>query len=77
MEKKLYKDLNNKMVCGICSGVAKYFNLDVTLVRLAVVLISLLFAGMGGVIAYIIAYFVIPDEPAATEEAPVAEDTAE
>ena len=75
MEKKLYKDLNNKMVCGICSGVAKYFNLDVSLVRLAVVLLSL-FVG-GGVLAYIIAYFVIPDEPAVTEEAPVAEDTAE
>ena len=75
MEKKLYKDLNNKMVFGICSGLAKYFDLDVTLVRLAVVLLSL-FVG-GGLLAYIIAYFVIPDEPAAPDEAPVVEDTAE
>ncbi|MEG2770491.1 MAG: PspC domain-containing protein, partial [Oscillospiraceae bacterium] len=34
MDKKLYKSRNQKMVCGICGGVAEYFNIDTTLVRL-------------------------------------------
>ena len=51
--KRLYKS-DNKMICGVCSGVAEYFDIDPTLVRLIVVF--LIFAGVGsGLIAYIIA----------------------
>ncbi len=59
--KKLYKDSQNKMISGVCAGIAKYFGIDPTIVRLAVVLLSLL-TGIG-VIAYIIAIFVIPNDP--------------
>lgn len=61
MEKKLYKIEEGKMIDGVCGGIAEYFGLDATLVRLAWVVISLL--GFSGVIAYIIAAIIIPGKP--------------
>ena len=61
MEKKLYRNNSNKMLCGVCSGIAEYFNIDATLVRLGVVFLSL--AAGGGLIAYIIAAIIIPEKP--------------
>ena len=61
MEKKLYKDEKNKKLCGVCAGIAKYFSLDPTNVRLALMAFCLL--GGSGVLAYIICALVIPDEP--------------
>lgn len=60
MEKRLYKS-NNKMLDGVCAGVAEYFNIDPTLVRLGWVL----FCAMGGsgIPAYIIAAIIIPRNP--------------
>lgn len=39
--KRLYRSRKNRMICGVCGGIAKYFNIDPTLVRLAFVLISM------------------------------------
>lgn len=61
MEKKLYKDKKNEKLCGVCAGIAKYFSMDPTIVRLALVAFCLL--GGSGVLAYIICAIVIPDEP--------------
>ena len=61
MEKRLYKSEKDKMLCGVCSGIAKYFNLDPTLVRLGLVAFVLL--GGSGVLAYVVAMIIIPDEP--------------
>lgn len=61
MEKKLYKDQNNKKICGVCAGIAKYFGWDPTLVRLIWVVVTL-FAG-AGLLAYIIAALIMQDEP--------------
>ena len=59
--KKLYKS-QTKMLCGVCGGVAEYFNVDPTLIRLIVVFLC--FAGVGtGLIAYIVAAIVMPDRP--------------
>ena len=60
-KKRLYKDQANKKICGVCSGIAKYFDIDPTIVRLALVLFCIL--GGSGLLAYIICAFVIPDEP--------------
>ena len=58
--KRLYKSSVNYMLCGVCGGIAEYFNIDPTLVRLAFVLIAM---GAGsGILAYIIAAIIIPDE---------------
>lgn len=61
MEKKLYRSRTDKQICGVCGGLAKYFNLDVSIVRLVTVLL-VLFAG-GGLLAYIVAALIIPEEP--------------
>ena len=61
MEKKLYRINNGKKLCGVCGGLAEYFAIDPTLVRLAWVLLAI-FAGMG-LLAYIICALVIPNKP--------------
>lgn len=61
MDKKLYKSDTDKMVCGVCGGIANYFNIDPTLVRLGWVGISML--GGLGIIPYIVAAIIIPSEP--------------
>ncbi len=58
--KKLYKSNANKMVAGVCGGIAEYFNIDPTLVRLGFVAISFLFGS--GLLVYIIAAIIIPSE---------------
>ncbi len=60
MEKKLYKSKTNKKVAGVCGGIGEYFNIDPTLVRLGFVALSFL-AG-GGLLVYIIAAIIIPDQ---------------
>ena len=60
--KKLYRNTENKMLAGVCSGIADYFNIDPTLVRLGWVLFSLL--GGSGLLAYLIAAIIIPEGPA-------------
>ena len=61
MNKRLYKSNENKMVDGIFGGIAEYFGIDPTLVRLAWVL----FCAMGGsgFVAYIVAAIIIPRAP--------------
>lgn len=56
--KKLYRTEDNKILAGVCGGVAEYFNLDPTLVRVLWVAVSL-FAG-AGVILYIIMAIIVP-----------------
>ena len=58
MNKKLYKIEQGKMICGVCGGIAEYFDIDPSLVRVATVILSCL--GGGGVIAYIIAACILP-----------------
>ena len=57
MEKKLYKSNQNKMIDGVCGGIAEYFGIDPTVVRLLWVLFSLM--GGSGILAYIIAAIII------------------
>ena len=67
MEKKLYRSRTEKKLAGVCGGLAKYFNIDPTLVRLGLVAFCLL--GGSGILAYIICAFVIPEEPSDCIEA--------
>lgn len=61
MEKKLYKSNTDKKVCGVCGGVAEFFGIDSTIIRLILVL-AVLCAGCG-VVAYIAAALVMSDKP--------------
>ena len=56
--KKLYRSDENKMLAGVCGGIAEYFGVDPTLIRLAWVVFSLL--GGSGLLAYILAAIIIP-----------------
>lgn len=58
MDKRLYKSTENKMLDGVCGGIAEYFGIDPTLVRLGWVIFCAL--GGSGIIAYIIAAIIIP-----------------
>jgi phage shock protein C len=58
MEKKLYRDEQNKTIAGVCAGLAEYLSIDVTIVRL-VFLLALVFHG-GGFLAYVIFWIVMP-----------------
>ena len=58
--KRLYRSESSRMLCGVCAGLAEYFNLDPTLIRLAWALFCVL--GGSGVLAYILAAIIIPPE---------------
>ena len=61
--KKLKKS-NNKIICGVCGGVASYFNIDPTIVRILVVILSCIWGS--GIIIYIAAALIMP--PADTDD---------
>lgn len=60
MGKRITRSRHNKVIEGVCGGIAEYFDIDATIVRLGFV-ISVFFGGTG-ILAYIIALFVIPVE---------------
>lgn len=60
MDRKLYRTEEGKMIAGVCAGLAEYFAIDPTLVRLAWVLFCAL--GGSGVLAYIICALIIPSK---------------
>ena len=61
MQKKLYRSVSNRMLAGVCGGIAEYLNVDATVVRVLWAVISL-FAFVG-VAAYAVCLFLIPEEP--------------
>ena len=60
MEKRLYRSRSDRMIWGVCGGMAKYFDMDPTIVRIIFVL--LIFANGLGILAYIIMAIVVPLE---------------
>lgn len=61
MNKKLYRSVTDKMVGGVCGGLAEYFDIDPVIVRLIFVL-AVIFGG-SGILAYIILWIIIPEKP--------------
>jgi phage shock protein PspC (stress-responsive transcriptional regulator) len=59
--KKLYRSINNKILGGVCGGIGEYFDVDPTIVRLLWILF--IFAGGSGIIAYIVAWLIVPKQP--------------
>ena len=60
MEKKLYRNTQNKMIAGVCAGLAEYLNIDPTIIRVIWALIGLTGAG---IVAYLICALIIPEKP--------------
>lgn len=63
MQKRLYRSKKDRMIAGVCGGLAEYFGIDPVIVR--VVTLVLAFGGGGGLLAYIILWVVVPEEPMA------------
>ena len=60
-QRRLYRNRTNRVFAGVCSGLSEYLNVDTIVVRIIWVLLTLL--GGAGIIAYILAYFIIPAKP--------------
>ena len=61
MVKKLYRSTTDKMIAGVCGGLAEYFEIDSTLVR--ILFLALLIFGGGGFLIYLIMWIVVPQKP--------------
>lgn len=60
--KRLYRSRRNRHICGLCGGLAEYFDIDPTIVRLGTTVASILTGIMPMVIAYVIAVLIVPNE---------------
>jgi phage shock protein C len=58
--RKLRRSGRDRMIAGVCGGLAEYFGMDPTVMRVLYVLVSLLSAAFPGIIAYIVLMFVMP-----------------
>ncbi len=65
--KRLYRSSSNKMIAGVCGGIAEYLKVDPTAVRVAWILLSVL-PFIPGIILYVIAWMVIPKSPAGVQK---------
>ena len=59
--KRLYRSREDHMIAGVCAGIAEYFDVDPTLIRIIFVLLAL--AGGPGLLAYLILWVIIPERP--------------
>ena len=60
MNKRLYKIENGKKICGVCGGIAEYFNLDPTVIRLLTIVLICCYGT--GIIAYFVAAAIMPNK---------------
>jgi len=60
--KRLYRSRKDRMLGGVCAGIAEYFEIDPMIVRLLWIVLTLLSLG-AGIIAYLIACVIIPEKP--------------
>ena len=60
MDKKLYRDIQNRKLAGACAGLAEYLNIDPTVIRVIWALVALSGAG---ILAYLVCALVIPEKP--------------
>lgn len=61
MQKRLYRSLKDRKIAGVCGGLAAYLDADPVIVRLAWIIFTL--AGGAGIIAYILSWIIVPEEP--------------
>ncbi|WP_124098407.1 PspC domain-containing protein [Ruminococcus sp. Marseille-P6503] len=59
MNKKLYRSISSRMICGVCGGIGEYFNIDPNVVRIGFVILG---CGGVGIITYIVAAIILPEK---------------
>jgi phage shock protein C len=57
--RKLYRSQNQRMIAGVCGGLAEYFNVDATLMRVLFLLLAVF--GGSGLVIYIVMWIIVPD----------------
>jgi phage shock protein C len=62
MNKKLTRSVSDRMLCGVCGGIAEYLDVDPTIIRVAYVVMSLFSVAFPGLILYIILALIIPQK---------------
>lgn len=60
--KKLYRSKKNRIIAGVCGGVAEYFDWDPSIVRLVYVLLTVFTGFAPGILAYLLAWIIIPEK---------------
>jgi phage shock protein C len=65
--KRLYRSSSSKMLGGVCGGVAEYFGIDPTIIRVIYVVLSVFTAAFPGILLYIICLIIIPQDPGYTD----------
>ena len=70
MNKRLYRSRKEKMIGGVCGGLAEYFDIDPVFVR--ILFVVAVFAGGSGILAYIICWIIIPEQPYSIPVTPTA-----
>ena len=63
MKKRLYKSRTDKVIEGVCGGIAEYINMDPTVVRVLYVVLSVMSSGFPGILIYILLMIIMPDKP--------------
>ena len=74
MNKRLYRSRKEKMIGGVCGGLAGYFDIDPVIVR--VLFVVAVFMGGSGILAYIVCWIIMPEEPFTAPAAAAAPTTA-
>lgn len=70
--RRLFRSRQDRMLVGVCGGLARYLGVDATLVRVLLLVLTVFGVGAGA-LAYLIAWIVIPEEPAVASQEPPAQ----
>ena len=61
--KKLYRSKKNRVISGVCAGIAEYLNIDPTIVRLVYILLTIFTAVAPFVLIYLVMWIIVPERP--------------
>jgi len=62
MKKKLYKNKNGAMICGVLNGFAEFFSIDVVLLRFIYIILAVFFHSFPAIILYVLLALIMPDK---------------
>ncbi|HEY4489623.1 MAG TPA: PspC domain-containing protein [Candidatus Paceibacterota bacterium] len=74
MHKKLYRSRDHRVVSGVMGGFGEYFIIDPVILRLILILATIATGVFPGIIAYIVAVYIVPEAPSITHSAPITDD---
>lgn len=76
MNKQLYRSRDQRVISGVLGGLGEYFEIDPVILRLIYILVTIATGVFPGIIAYIVAIFIVPEMAVITPSTPVADDSS-